>query len=138
MSDIQGGRSMSWGFVYLLANASMPGIIKIGRTDRSPRQRAEELSRSTGVPTPFEVIAYAEVKNPAEVERIAHDFWSDDRVSNSREFFRVEPYRAWIFLFDWAITFWASNDVLSAWRLARDAETLARDAICRASEGSLQ
>jgi hypothetical protein len=124
----------------------MPGIVKIGRTDRSPRQRAEELSSSTGVPTPFEVAAYAEVKNPAEVERIAHDFWSDERVSNYREFFRVEPYRVWRFLSDpaWADTEWASNDVQLAWALARAGDQAmevikqASEAIKRASEGSAQ
>ncbi|QHQ18786.1 GIY-YIG nuclease family protein [Pectobacterium parmentieri] len=42
------------GYVYILVNPSMPGLIKIGRTLRDSRLRARELS-STGIPTPFQV-----------------------------------------------------------------------------------
>ncbi|MDC0850100.1 GIY-YIG nuclease family protein [Pseudomonas aeruginosa] len=39
-----------YGFVYVLTSPAMPGLYKVGATTRSPRQRAEELSRGTGVP----------------------------------------------------------------------------------------
>lgn len=80
---------MSKGYVYVLRNPSMPGILKIGRTERSVAQRANELWQ-TGVPTPFQV-AY-EVFSPdcVEMELRAHEKFHDQRVNASREFFRVE------------------------------------------------
>ena len=45
---------MAGGYVYMLTNASMPGMFKVGRTVRDSRGRARELY-TTGVPTPFEV-----------------------------------------------------------------------------------
>jgi hypothetical protein len=45
------------GYIYVLSNPSMPGIVKVGRTFREPRARAAELSASTGVPTPFKIEA---------------------------------------------------------------------------------
>jgi hypothetical protein len=50
---------MSAGFVYVLLNSSMPGVIKVGKTTRTPSERVEELSGVTGVPTPF-IVAYEE------------------------------------------------------------------------------
>lgn len=44
------------GYVYILQNDSMPGLLKIGKTARNSRERAKELSKSTGVPTPFRVV----------------------------------------------------------------------------------
>ena len=43
------------GYVYILVNDSMPGLIKIGKTARNSLARAKDLSSSTGVPTPFKV-----------------------------------------------------------------------------------
>lgn len=80
---------MSKGYVYVLSNPSMPGMVKIGRTERSVQQRANELWQ-TGVPTPFKV--ECEVRSPdcAEMERWAHEKFHQFRVSEGREFFRVE------------------------------------------------
>lgn len=78
---------MSYGFVYLLANHGMPGLYKVGMTERSPHLRAEQLS-TTGVPHPFEVLCYIETSLMARVEREMHDAMLDFRVSSRREFFR--------------------------------------------------
>jgi hypothetical protein len=45
------------GYVYILSNPAMPGLLKIGCTDRSIEERTKELNSATGVPTPFEVEA---------------------------------------------------------------------------------
>lgn len=45
---------MSKGYVYVLSNPCMPGIVKIGKTTRSVEDRANELYQ-TGVPEPFKV-----------------------------------------------------------------------------------
>lgn len=77
------------GFVYILGNRAMPGIFKIGMTMYAPSRRCLELSSSTSVPLPFEVLAYGEVENPSELENVLHSSFMDYRVSASREFFRV-------------------------------------------------
>ncbi|WP_312831954.1 GIY-YIG nuclease family protein [Pseudomonas lactis] len=82
---------MSIGFVYCLTNSSMPGICKIGRTDRSPSQRCKELSASTSAPTEFHIEFYAEVEDSALLERDIHAAFSKFRVNESREFFTCSP-----------------------------------------------
>jgi len=77
-------------FIYVLENASMPGLVKIGRTERSVSERVNELSSHTGVPTGFTVVNEYAVINSVEAERIIHDRLSDYRVANNREFFKME------------------------------------------------
>lgn len=78
------------GYVYILSNPSMPGIVKIGRTTRDVDARVSELY-ATGVPTPFEINYSVYSPNCAEMEAFAHDALKDLRVSEGREFFRVDP-----------------------------------------------
>ena len=78
-----------YGFVYVLQNDCMNGTYKIGMTDRSPTQRAKELSRDTGVPMPYEVVFYAEVKGPRKAEAMLHERFLNNRINLSREYFRV-------------------------------------------------
>jgi S-DNA-T family DNA segregation ATPase FtsK/SpoIIIE len=77
-------------FIYLLENPSMPGLVKIGRTERSVSERVSELSSHTGVPTGFAVVKEWAVTNSVEAERIIHERLSDYRVSDNREFFKME------------------------------------------------
>ena len=44
------------GHVYVLQNPAFPHLLKIGFTTRTPEERAEELSRHSGVPTPYRVV----------------------------------------------------------------------------------
>lgn len=76
------------GYVYLLTNPSLPGLVKIGRTDRDPFARAAEL-QTTGVPTPFEVLAALRVLDSAGVDPRVHQRLEAQRVSGGREFFRL-------------------------------------------------
>ncbi|MFD1558325.1 GIY-YIG nuclease family protein [Paraburkholderia silviterrae] len=80
---------MSYGFVYVLGNDAMPGIYKIGMTDRAPRERMDELSKATAVPLPFDLVMYAQVSDPREVEAGIHGDLAKYRVNSSREFFRA-------------------------------------------------
>lgn len=80
---------MSKGYVYILKNPSMPGLLKIGKTTRSVQQRANELWQ-TGVPTAFEVVDECYSPNCHELERWVHEWLSKWRVSPEREFFAVE------------------------------------------------
>lgn len=81
------------GFVYILTNPSMPGLVKVGKTTNTPNQRMGEL-HSTGVPTPFALEFSISVRDCHDAERSAHKALSYCRISNNREFFRVEPKRA--------------------------------------------
>jgi DNA segregation ATPase FtsK/SpoIIIE-like protein len=78
-------------FVYVLTNPSLPGLVKIGRTDRSVEERARELSAATGVPTEFAVYREFRVADSASVERAVHLRLKDFRLSGNREFFSIEP-----------------------------------------------
>lgn len=79
----------NYGFVYVLRNICMPGIYKIGMTDRAQSQRAAELSNSTSVPIQFDLVCFAEVMDALAYERSLHDRLESRRVSASREFFAL-------------------------------------------------
>jgi len=75
------------GYVYILSNRSLPGLVKIGKTHRDPEARAAELSDLSGVPTPFAVAYKIIVSNCGLVETIVHQRLSAHRVADNREFF---------------------------------------------------
>jgi len=75
------------GYVYVLVNPCMPGLIKIGRTLRDSRTRARELS-STGVPMPFQVAFELFSEDHQKLEVMMHQALADFRVDAAREFFR--------------------------------------------------
>lgn len=78
---------MKYGFLYCLGNESFPELYKVGFTERSPTQRAEEISRGTGVPSPYWVICYVECENPDRAERDIHKALAAHRPNHCREFF---------------------------------------------------
>jgi hypothetical protein len=80
----------NYGFVYILCNDAMPNIFKIGYTDRAPLQRADELSNSTSVPMPFQVVFYIECSSPKDVESEIHGEFDKYRLSKNREFFWIK------------------------------------------------
>ena len=79
--------------VYVLTNPAMPGIVKIGMTDRLDVQRRMGELYTTGVPLPFDCVIAREIedKGAAEIERALHTAFDPDRINPSREFFQVEP-----------------------------------------------
>lgn len=77
------------GFVYVMSNQSMPGIVKIGRTSRNPIDRAAELF-STGVPRPFDIRFVAYSTQSDQLEQAAHNHFREDRLNPNREFFERE------------------------------------------------
>jgi DNA segregation ATPase FtsK/SpoIIIE-like protein len=76
------------GFVYVMSNPSIPGRVKIGRTDYQPSVRAQQLS-GTSVPTAFRVEYEAMVSDSIAGERLAHRKLSRHRTNENREFFDV-------------------------------------------------
>jgi hypothetical protein len=84
---------MEQGWIYVLVNSSTPGMAKVGRTTRLPRDRAAELSAATGVPTPFVVAFDQPFIDCCEAERLVHAELDRRglRVAPNREFFRGPP-----------------------------------------------
>lgn len=81
------------GYVYILTNSAMPGLVKIGRTSRDVDLRASELWQ-TGVPQKFEVFWTFKTPDCVQLEAYAHADLSKYRVSKLREFFRIDPIKA--------------------------------------------
>lgn len=79
------------GYIYVLANSSMPDLVKVGKTARSPSQRAQELSGVTGVPTPFIVVYEQLFEDCSVAEDFLHTVLKQRgyRETENREFFRA-------------------------------------------------
>jgi T5orf172 domain len=80
----------SVGFVYVLGNDDMPGLVKIGLSSLLPEDRTKK-EFTTFVPSPFEVLFRAATSRPAELEKAVHDHLASYRNKSNREFFRVSP-----------------------------------------------
>ncbi|CNG13537.1 T5orf172 domain [Mycobacterium tuberculosis] len=78
------------GFVYVLSNEAMPGIVKVGMTTKLAEDRAKKL-QETGVPLPFEVEFRSATSYPRAVESSAHVALAPFRVAPNREFFKCPP-----------------------------------------------
>lgn len=76
----------SW--LYVMSNPSMPGIFKIGYSKHSPEVRKIQLSKSTSVPTPFEIEYAYHCFNAERLEQELHKYFTSSRVSSDREFFQ--------------------------------------------------
>lgn len=83
------GISPAMGYIYILSNPSMPGILKIGLTTRALLDRVSDLNSETGVPTSFVVEAGFESDDVLSDEKSAHDHFKWCRVSKNREFFKI-------------------------------------------------
>jgi hypothetical protein len=79
----------STGHIYVLQNTSVPGIFKIGFTERSVTDRLNEINKATGVITPWQVRDFWFTQEPYLAEQEIHDLLSDYRVQDNREGFAV-------------------------------------------------
>ena len=75
--------------VYILENPSMPGILKIGYTKSDPNDRADQLSKGTGIPTPYKVVYSYNCFNGERIERAVHKHFKKQRINNDRELVSV-------------------------------------------------
>lgn len=80
----------NFGYVYVLSNASMPGIVKVGKSNAGGHKRANDLF-VTGVPTRFRVEFEIYVRDPLAIEQAVHETLGGCRVGPDREFFRCDP-----------------------------------------------
>lgn len=79
---------MALGWIYVLSNEAMPGLVKIGQSAADPEFRAAEL-HTTGVPRPFRIEYKGLFEDFISLERAVHFALSDRREHHSREFFRT-------------------------------------------------
>ena len=81
----------NYGYIYCISNVSMPGIVKIGMTARSPIERLMEANRSNtwGPPTPYVLDFAKKVIDPRHKESQIHNLLTQygRRVNPDREFF---------------------------------------------------
>lgn len=86
----------SAGYVYILVNPSLKGMVKIGKTKRPVDLRSKELY-NTAIPTQFEEYASLETVKYAEVEELVHRILTKltrKRVNEKREFYKIRPDEA--------------------------------------------
>jgi hypothetical protein len=76
------------GYVYILSNMDMPGLLKVGMTHRKPEIRALEISSATGVVSKYKIEYYCKVNDRFLAEKAAHN-----RLKNyhyKKEFFKTD------------------------------------------------
>lgn len=80
------------GIVYVLTNAAMPGLVKIGKTSRgSVDARLSELY-STGVPVSFECAFAGRTEDKHKVEKAFHHTFGPYRINPTKEVFSSSCY----------------------------------------------
>lgn len=81
-------------YIYVAYNPAFhDNIYKIGRTDRTPHQRMDELY-TTGVPQPFELLGWARVGDSRATEARIHQQLNKYRITPNREFFNITHEQA--------------------------------------------
>ena len=84
------------GYVYILTNPSLKGMVKIGKTRRPVNTRSKELY-NTAIPTEFVEFASLKTSKYAQVEELVHRILTKltrKRVSEKREFYKIKPQEA--------------------------------------------
>ena len=99
------------GWLYVMMNPSMPGVVKIGKTARTPSERAQELSGATGVASPFIVVYEHHFENVDAAEDHVHASLERQgfRVSKNREFFSIPVHEAVAFVAEHAANVGGNN-----------------------------
>lgn len=101
------------GWVYVLTNPTLPGLVKIGQTTHTASLRARQLEREYGAADAFEVASKHATPDAPAVEAIAHRMLADCRQPRS-ELFACTPkdaaavIRAAVKSYEkpWALTIW--------------------------------
>lgn len=86
---------MTDGYIYCFSNPSMPGILKVGMTERTPSIRLGEANASDTwrPPTPYKIEFAKKVLNASAKEKTLHILLEQytNRINPRREFFAVSP-----------------------------------------------
>jgi hypothetical protein len=73
------------GWVYVLSNQAMPGLVKVGYSTKDPQLRVDELG-GTGLPHPFVLEYDVLVVEPRDIEQAVHVRLNS--CHEAKEFFR--------------------------------------------------
>jgi T5orf172 domain len=104
---------MDEGYIYCFSNESMPGILKVGVTERTPEIRLNEANScdTWRPPTPYKLESAKKVLDSRKKEIALHKVLSrySERINPKREFFRitVEEVKLLIDLMDGEV--WIGN-----------------------------
>lgn len=86
--------------IYIATSEQFPGMVKVGRTDRSVEERMQELSEDDYGTSDFsgdsewEAISVFEVKDNETAEAILHAHFDNVRVEDARELFYTDSPEA--------------------------------------------
>lgn len=108
--------------VYALRNPAMPGLVKIGKTDRDATARMKDLYGS-GVPLPFECVIAREVEDGDSLEKALHEAFGPYRINERREFFEIDESQVIALL-----SVWPGSDATPMVATATEADEVEREA----------
>jgi len=84
---------MDEGYIYCISNESMPGLLKIGMTEKKPLILLEEANQSRihKLELQYKLEFAKKVDNPSKKEEVLHKLLSQyaKRIDPNRKFFRV-------------------------------------------------
>ena len=82
--------AVPYGWVYAFYSRSMPGLVKIGMTTRSPEIRLAEANKGDTwrPPEKYRILCALRVRDAAEKEKEIHAAFARERIG-AREFFRL-------------------------------------------------
>ena len=103
---------MNKGYVYCFSNESMPGILKIGMTSRSPLDRLRDANIGSSTwkpPTEYKIEFAKEVVEPYNTEQTLHSVLPN-RINPNREFFKMTVDEARVYFDEMEGTYWTIPD----------------------------
>lgn len=84
----------TFGYVYVITNPAMPGLVKIGSTGQNDVKTRMSALFTTGVPLPFQLEFACRAENYKQIEGALHTAFGPSRANPSREFFEIDPVQA--------------------------------------------
>ena len=84
---------IDFGYIYVLENEKVPGLVKIGFTCSLPEERCKDLNSATGVPGKWAIFdQFFVCRDVQVVERHIHTELTRHNVG--KEFFKMSPETA--------------------------------------------
>lgn len=78
------------GYVYILKNSRLHGLVKIGYTTTSVQERVDTINNATGVAEKFEIFSFYKVNDAQKMEATIHKKLAKYRTRNHKEFFEIK------------------------------------------------
>jgi y4mF family transcriptional regulator len=78
------------GYIYILKNSRLHGLVKIGYTTTSVQERVGAINQATGVAEKFEIFSFYKVNDAQKMEAIIHKKLTKYRTKTYKEFFEIK------------------------------------------------